>query len=144
MLIELNDEVRRQAQVCNSCRYCEGFCAVFPAMHAECMFSDDDITQLTNLGHNCQNCYHARQYTAPHEFEINLPQILAQTRQKSWEEHAWPPNLRLGAICPKRVVGAALVLLRADSEAMQLHLNEISKQVGTPLANSKYRKTSPS
>jgi len=34
-----------------------------------------------------------------------------------------------GAICPKRGTGAALVLPRADTEAMQLHLNEISKQV---------------
>lgn len=87
---KLNDEARRQAQICNSCRYCEGFCAVFPAMHRERMFADGDITQLANLCHNCQNCYHACQYTAPHEFAINLPQILAQTRQESWEDHAWP------------------------------------------------------
>ena len=25
-------EVARQMQICNGCRYCEGFCAVFPAM----------------------------------------------------------------------------------------------------------------
>jgi citrate/tricarballylate utilization protein len=25
-------EVSRQLQICNACRYCEGFCAVFPAM----------------------------------------------------------------------------------------------------------------
>ena len=25
-------EVARQLQICNACRYCEGFCAVFPAM----------------------------------------------------------------------------------------------------------------
>ena len=24
-------EVGRQMQICNACRYCEGFCAVFPA-----------------------------------------------------------------------------------------------------------------
>ena len=23
-------EVARQMQICNACRYCEGFCAVFP------------------------------------------------------------------------------------------------------------------
>ena len=90
---DLKDEARRQAQICNSCRYCEGFCSVFPAMHRERMFSDGDITQLANLCHNCQNCYHACQYTAPHEFQINIPQILAQTRQESWEEHAWPRSM---------------------------------------------------
>ena len=26
------EEVARQLQICNACRYCEGFCAVFPAM----------------------------------------------------------------------------------------------------------------
>ena len=25
-------EVARQMQICNACRYCEGFCGVFPAM----------------------------------------------------------------------------------------------------------------
>jgi len=34
-----------------------------------------------------------------------------------------------GAICPKRGTGAALVLPTANTEAMQLHLNEISKHV---------------
>ena len=34
-----------------------------------------------------------------------------------------------GAICPKRGVGAGLVLPRADAEAMQMHLDEISFHV---------------
>jgi transposase len=34
-----------------------------------------------------------------------------------------------GAICPKRGTGAALVLPTANTEAMQLHLEEISKRV---------------
>jgi len=34
-----------------------------------------------------------------------------------------------GAICPKRGTGAALVMPTANTEAMQLHLEEISKQV---------------
>ncbi len=34
-----------------------------------------------------------------------------------------------GAICPKRGTGAALMLPWANTEAMQLHLNEISKTV---------------
>ena len=27
-----HDETARIMQICNACRYCEGFCAVFPAM----------------------------------------------------------------------------------------------------------------
>jgi len=34
-----------------------------------------------------------------------------------------------GAICPARGTGAALALPQADTEAMQLHLNEISRHV---------------
>ena len=34
-----------------------------------------------------------------------------------------------GAVCPARDEGAALVLPRADTEAMQLHLQEISRMV---------------
>ena len=35
----------------------------------------------------------------------------------------------IGAICPARGTGAALALPNADTEAMQLHLNEISRHV---------------
>lgn len=83
-------EARRQAQICNACRYCEGYCAVFPAMHEERAFSDGDITQLANLCHNCRGCYYACQYTAPHEFDLNLPRALAEVRQESWQTYAWP------------------------------------------------------
>ncbi len=34
-----------------------------------------------------------------------------------------------GAICPQRGTGAALVLPRANTEAMQMHLDEISRHV---------------
>ncbi|MCA0962374.1 tricarballylate utilization 4Fe-4S protein TcuB [Salipiger bermudensis] len=90
MQTDLLQEARRQAEVCNACRYCEGYCSVFPALHAERAFSDGDLTQLANLCHNCRGCYYACQYTAPHEFDLNLPQALADVRQDSWEELAFP------------------------------------------------------
>ena len=83
-------EARRQIEICNACRYCEGYCSVFPAMFAERMFSDGDVTQLANLCHNCRGCYYACQYTDPHEFAINLPKALAEMRQDSWKDYAWP------------------------------------------------------
>ncbi len=92
MQTELISEARRQAEVCNACRYCEGYCSVFPALHRERAFSDGDIMQLANLCHNCRGCYYACQYTAPHEFDLNLPKALAEVRQASWEEFAWPSN----------------------------------------------------
>lgn len=90
MQIDLLNEARRQANICNACRYCEGYCAVFPAMHEQRMFSDGDLTQLANLCHNCQGCYHACQYTAPHEFNLNLPAALAVVRNDSWATFSWP------------------------------------------------------
>jgi len=84
------EEARRQIEICNACRYCEGFCSVFPAVTRQRTFSLSDMTQLANLCHNCQGCYHACQYTAPHEFNLNLPAALAGVRTESWERWMWP------------------------------------------------------
>jgi len=115
MQIDLIQEARRQAEICNACRYCEGYCSVFPSLHAERAFSDGDITQLANLCHNCRGCYYACQYTAPHEFDLNLPKALAEVRRDSWESFAWPqPAARKfhthgGAIALALVIGFALL-----------------------------------
>lgn len=89
-LSDLAGEARRQIEICNACRYCEGFCSVFPALMREKTFSGGDITHLANLCHNCRGCYYSCQYTAPHEFDLNLPAALAEVRQDSWERHAYP------------------------------------------------------
>ncbi len=41
-----------------------------------------------------------------------------------------------GAICPERGVGAALVLPRCNTQAMQWHLDEISSQVSNRIFKS--------
>ncbi len=86
-------EARRQIEICNACRYCEGYCSVFPAMMRQRAFADGDITQLANLCHNCRGCYYACQYTAPHEFNLNLPAALADVRVESWQAYTWPGGL---------------------------------------------------
>ncbi len=83
-------EARRQVEICNACRYCEGYCAVFPAITRERAFADGDITQLATLCHNCRGCYYACQYTEPHEFALNLPAALAEVRVETWERFAYP------------------------------------------------------
>lgn len=87
---DLFSEARRQVEICNACRYCEGYCAVFPAITRETAFADGDLTQLANLCHNCRGCYYACQYTPPHEFALNIPGVLAEIRQESWTRFAWP------------------------------------------------------
>lgn len=119
MQIDLIQEARRQAEVCNACRYCEGYCSVFPALHANRAFSDGDITQLANLCHNCRGCYYACQYTAPHEFDLNLPAALADVRHDSWEVYAYPSQIARQfqkngmAIAAATITGFALLFAAA-------------------------------
>lgn len=104
------EEARRQVEICNACRYCEGFCAVFPAINRQKVFADGDITQLANLCHNCRGCYYSCQYTDPHDFAVNLPGILAEVRTDSWDRFAWPGALSVLFQRNGVALAAALVL----------------------------------
>ena len=88
-------EVDRVIQICNACRYCEGFCAVFPAMTRRLEFAKADIHYLANLCHNCGACLHACQYASPHEFAVNVPKALATVRVQTYTDYAWPVSLGL-------------------------------------------------
>jgi citrate/tricarballylate utilization protein len=86
-------ETDRLMTVCNSCRYCEGLCAVFPAMEMRRAFSDGDLNYLANLCHACGACYTDCQFSPPHEFDVNVPQTLAIARAESYAAYAWPRAL---------------------------------------------------
>jgi citrate/tricarballylate utilization protein len=86
-------DARRAMEICNACRYCEGYCAVFPAMELRREFAAADLGYLANLCHGCQGCFYSCQYAPPHEFGINLPQTFSHVRAESYEEHAWPRSL---------------------------------------------------
>jgi MinD superfamily P-loop ATPase len=58
-LPELLKEGERQMTICNACRYCEGYCAVFPAMELRRTFSKGDLVYLANLCFDCRDCYYA-------------------------------------------------------------------------------------
>ena len=87
------DEADRLMTVCNSCRYCEGLCAVFPAMEMRRAFSDGDLNYLANLCHSCGACYVDCQFSPPHEFNVNVPKTLAVARAESYAAYAWPQAL---------------------------------------------------
>lgn len=76
--------------ICNACRYCEGYCAVFPAMEQRLRFTPADLNYLANLCHQCAECYYACQYAPPHQFAVNVPKALAQIRVQSYRDYAWP------------------------------------------------------
>jgi len=85
-------EADRMLQICNACRYCEGFCAVFPAMTRRIEFTPSVVNYLANLCHNCGACLHACQYAPPHEFGVNIPRIMAQVRKETYITYAWPKS----------------------------------------------------
>jgi citrate/tricarballylate utilization protein len=91
LLTDDETEVARVMQICNACRYCEGFCAVFPAMTRRLEFGKADLNYLANLCHNCGACLHACQYAPPHEFAVNVPQ--AKVRVQTYTDYAWPAAL---------------------------------------------------
>ncbi len=101
-------EVARQMQICNACRYCETFCAVFPAMTRRLEFGAADVHYLANLCHNCGACLHACQYAPPHEFAVNVPQAMARVRVQTYEDHAWPQPL--GALYRRNGLAVSLAL----------------------------------
>jgi citrate/tricarballylate utilization protein len=86
-------EAERLMTVCNSCRYCEGLCAVFPAMEMRRVFLEGDLNLLANLCHGCGACYDDCQFTPPHEFAVNVPLTLATVRRDSYAAYVWPQAL---------------------------------------------------
>ena len=83
-------EADRLMTICNSCRYCEGLCAVFPAMEVRRSFPDGDLNYLANLCHGCGACLDDCQFAPPHEFSVNVPRTFATLRAESYAAYAWP------------------------------------------------------
>jgi citrate/tricarballylate utilization protein len=86
-------EAERLMTICNACRYCEGLCAVFPAMEMRRTFAAGDLTYLANLCHQCGACFPDCQYSPPHQFDVNVPAALARLRNDSYAAYAWPRAL---------------------------------------------------
>ena len=114
-------EADRMLQICNACRYCEGFCAVFPAMTRRIEFTPSVVNYLANLCHNCGACLHACQYAPPHEFGVNIPQVMAQVRKETYMAYAWPKTF--GSLYKKN--GLLLSLVTAISICFFLMLSAL-------------------
>lgn len=90
---ELLAEAQRQLGICNACRYCEGYCATFPALEARARYEEADVAYLANLCHDCGACVQACMYTPPHEFAVDIRTLLADVRRESYAAYAWPQRL---------------------------------------------------
>ncbi|MDH4188621.1 MAG: tricarballylate utilization 4Fe-4S protein TcuB [Betaproteobacteria bacterium] len=129
-------EVDRQMQICNACRYCEGFCAVFPAMTRRLEFGKADIHYLANLCHHCGACLHACQYAPPHEFAVNIPRAMARVRVQTYSDYAWPAAL--GSLYRHAGLATALASAAALTLFLVLMLMTTGGLWHAPLAGNFY------
>jgi citrate/tricarballylate utilization protein len=88
--LEVSANTLWQLDVCNACRYCEGYCAVFPALEKRRNFTPGDVIYLANLCHDCRACFYACMYAPPHEFGVNIPKTLAKVRERTYAQYALP------------------------------------------------------
>ncbi|ECN6743449.1 tricarballylate utilization protein TcuB, partial [Salmonella enterica subsp. enterica serovar Tennessee] len=137
VLTEPEAEVERVMQVCNACRYCEGFCAVFPAMTQRLEFGKADIHYLANLCHNCGACLHACQYAPPHEFAINVPKAMAQARLETYQQYAQPAAF--GALYRRAGITVALALIVGLTLFLLLTMALKGSLIHPPLAGDFYQ-----
>lgn len=87
---DLYEEARRQLTICNSCRYCAGYCPVWPALELRTTLAPEDLTHLANLCHDCGDCLSACMYAPPHEFAVDPPQVFTEVRQDTYRRYVWP------------------------------------------------------
>ena len=130
------EEVARVLQICNACRYCEGYCAVFQAMTRRLEFPAADAHYLAHLCHNCGACRHACQYAAPHEFDVNVPRAMARVRARSYAGHAWPRAF--GRLVERNGLAVALVLAAATALFLVLALARHGTLWGAPAGANFY------
>jgi citrate/tricarballylate utilization protein len=129
-------EVARQMQICNACRYCESFCAVFPAMTRRLEFGKADVNYLANLCHNCGACYHACQYAPPHEFAVNVPKAMAMVRGETYQEYAWPAAF--GGLYKRNGMTVALALAAGLALFLVLAMLRNGALIAAPQAGNFY------
>lgn len=128
---QLVEEGERVMRLCNACRYCEGYCAVFPALERRLTFGREELEYLANLCHNCGECYYACQYAPPQEFQLNFPRTLAELRAATYVKYARPGALRglFGrngltlAVASAAAVGGTLIamVLRSGGAVLEAH-----------------------
>ncbi len=110
---QLLSEAQRQFMICSACRYCEGYCATFPAIEARTDYAAADVAYIANVCHDCRACHQACMYTAPHPFAVDIPKLLAEVRVATYEERAAPAGVRAGsgvAVATATVVAIAALM----------------------------------
>jgi citrate/tricarballylate utilization protein len=120
--LDLTRELARQLAVCNACRYCEGFCAVFGAAELRGAIGSGEAAYLANLCHDCRMCYDACMFTPPHEYALNVPAAMADARAGTYAAYGTP--VTLASLFRRPVAAAAIAACAATlaiAAAVTLH-----------------------
>ena len=90
------EDAVRQFTICNACRYCEGYCPVWPEVHSGNIITRNDVLYYSNLCYDHRDCYYACPYVPDaHEFKINIPEVTRKIRKKTYEELTFNLNISL-------------------------------------------------
>ena len=89
----LHQEALRQFDVCGTCRLCVTFCPSFPAMFDAIDDHDGeaadltmaDVNRVTELCFLCELCFLRCPYTPPHEWQMDVPDLLRRV-SLTWRE----------------------------------------------------------
>jgi len=89
-LANLERELRRQYDVCNSCRLCFNLCPAFPTLfkhfdahevdHDPAKLSTGQLHEFVDLCYSCKLCFIKCPYTPPHKFQIDIPRLVLRAR----------------------------------------------------------------
>ena len=99
----LQQEALRQFDVCGTCRLCVTFCPSFPAMFDAIDDHDGDASALTladtyritELCFLCELCFLRCPYTPPHEWQMDVPDLLRRAKAVRAKEEGVPLRDRL-------------------------------------------------
>ncbi len=104
-------EAIRQLSICNACRYCEGYCAVWDAMEFKAVLNEGYVYHLANLCHDCRDCFSACPYNEPvHEFKLNIPKALGQVRVDTYTANVRPKFLKFALEKPVLVTTTSSII----------------------------------
>ncbi|MCH4816179.1 MAG: hypothetical protein QXY87_11185 [Saccharolobus sp.] len=115
-------EAERQLMICNACRYCEGYCDLWDAIERKRSFPPNDVFHLSNLCHDCRDCYYACQYTPPHPFSIDIPGILSKVRELSYRRFVYPKFMQRYVSSIYRFINYIYVILTIIIFAISISL----------------------
>ncbi|MCI0664226.1 MAG: hypothetical protein L0220_24470, partial [Acidobacteria bacterium] len=86
----LDQEMRRQYDVCHSCRLCFSLCPGFPTLFGHFdseevdtdpdKLAGDHLWEFVDLCYNCKLCFIKCPYTPPHKFLIDIPKLVMRAR----------------------------------------------------------------